>query len=661
MIKENFSKCWLVNIDNFLNKKKYKKIFKYIYIKKKYFFLKEEILYFIDKNYVVFTNKIKISSLIFLNNKNFDDEEYLIKNIKNKIFIFSKNIKGFLYSLYHLFNNIQLNNFDINNIFIHEKPLVKLRIVQHLDNLDGSIEKGYSGNSIFFLKNNINFDFYRIRYYCRLLCSIRINAICINNINVNIFSTFLITKNWLIQIYEIYNILNKYNIKMFLSINYKSPIILGKLDTFDPLDNNVIYWWEKKIEEIYSYMPNFGGFFVKTDCKNNKGPLYYNRNHIDGCKYIAKNLNYFNGILVWKCDIYKKQNWRNKNNDKILNNYKYFNKLNGLFPNNVILQINDPIGFQIREPVSPLLGSMDKTSQILELQINQEFTGQQIDLCWLPMQWKNIFNFNTYYYKNRKCTIKKLISGKLHKKCKYFGVSVISNIGNNYNWTGHYLSQSNIFCYGNILWNLNKNLNNLLKEWIILSINKNKKVINIIRKIMYNSWQNYENYTSPLGLNGMVDPKNNYVPNIDGYEYLDSGIYHYSNRYSLGYNRTFNGSNFIKQYFDENIKKFSDINRCPKKLLLFFHNLSYKYIIKKYKISIIQYIYNTHFEGVKNVYKWIKLWNKLKFYIKKNIFYNVKKRLRKQYLHSCEWRDKINTYFYRKSGINDKFNRKIYK
>ncbi len=659
MINKKFSKCWLKNINKILKKKKYFNIFKNIYIKKNFSFIKNEILFYIKKK-INFVNSIKKATLIFIINKKFKNEEYLIKNIKKKIFIFSKNKNGFLYSLYHIFEMIQLKKINKKNIFIHEKPHVKLRIIQHLDNLDGSIEKGYSGNSIFFLKNNINFNFSRIIYYCKLLCSIKINAICINNINVNISSTFLITKNWLIQLYEIYNILYEYNIKMFLSVNYQSPLILSKINTFDPLNKKVINWWETKIEEIYSYLPYLGGFLIETDSKYNKGPISYKRNHIEGCKNIAKNLNYFNGILIWKCNIFKEQNWRDKNNDKILHNYEYFKKFNNMFPKNVILQINSPIGYQVREPVSPLLGSMNKTSQILELQINQEFTGQQIDLCWLPIQWKNIFNFNTYYYKNKKSTIKKLISGKLHN-AKYYGVSVISNIGDNYNWTGNYLSQSNIFSYGNILWNLNINLNNLLKNWIKLSISNNNKIIKIIKKIIFNSWKIYEKYTSPLGIGGMVDPIFNYKVNVDGYEYINSGIYHNSNRYNIGYDRTSNGSNFVKQYSKKNFIKFNNPKKCPEELLLFFHNLPYKYKLKKYKYSIIQYIYNTHFEGVKEIYKWIKLWNKTKFYIKKNIFRNVKKRLKKQYINSIEWRDKINTYFYRKSGIKDKFKRKIYK
>ncbi len=658
MIKKNFSKCWIKNKN--INKNKIYKIFKNIYIKKKYNFIKNEIIYLIGKEKIKFKNRIKDSKLIFLTNKNLKNEEFIIKNIKNKIFIFSKNKNGFLYSIYHLLEIIKLKKINKKNIYIYEKPNIKLRIIQHLDNLDGSIDKGYSGNSIFFFKNNINYNFNRIIYYCRLLCSIKINNICINNFDVNIPSTFLITKNWLIQLYEIYKILYKYNIKMFISVNYQSPLILGKLNTFDPLNKKVIKWWENKIEEIYSYIPKLGGILIKTDSKYNKGPLYYKRNHIEGCKNIAKNLKYFKGILIWKCDIYKKQNWRNKNKDKILNNYKYFSKLNNKLPNNLILQINNPIGYQIREPVSPLLGSMNNTSQILELQMNQEFTGQQIDLCWLPPQWKNILNFDTHYYKNKKSKIKKIISGKLHKNNKYYGISVISNIGNNYYWTKNYLSQCNIFSYGKILWNLNINLNNLLKDWIKLSLSNNNKIIKKIRKIIFNSWKNYERYTTPLGLGGMVDPKSNYKCNIDGYEYINSGIYHNSNRYSIGYNRTLSGSKFTKQYLNKNFIKFNNINKCPEDLILFFHNLSYSHFLKKYKCSIIQYIYNSHFKGVKNIYKWIKLWKKTKFYINKNIFKNVKKKLKKQFKNSIEWRDKINTYFYRKSGIKDKFNRKIY-
>ncbi len=266
-------------------------------------------------------------------------------------------------------------------------------------------------------------------------------------------------------------------------------------------------------------------------------------------------------------------------------------------------------------------------------------------------------NFNIYNPIKKKNIIK-LLTGKLNNT-KYNGINGISNVGNNFNWTGNDLAQANLFCYGKLSFNPNLNIKNLLNEWIILSFNKNYHVVNNIKTIMKNSWYNYENYTSPLGLNGMYDNKTHYGPNIDDSEYNSNGLYHNSNNKSLGINRYKQKKSCIHQYSKYNRKIFSNHITCPEKFLLFFHNLPYNYILKSKK-TIIQHIYDVHFSGVKTILINIYLWNKLKKHISFKIFDNVKKRLKKQYINACEWRDQINSYFYKKSGIKDKFNRKIY-
>ncbi len=659
MINKEYSYCWLPskNDKSWIKKVNYLKLFKYIYLSKNNKFIKEEIIFFINKKNINFVKNINKANLIFIINNIYKNEEYIIKYTNFKMYIFSKNNTGFLYALFHLFKLIKLNLIiKGKDFFIREIPSSLIRMIHHLDNVNGSIDKCYSGNSIFFLRNSVHYNLNRIKFYCKLLSSIKINYICINNSNVDLSSTYLITSKWLIQLYQLYNIFYKYNIKMFISINYKSPIIIGNLNTFDPLNKKVIKWWKNRIKKIYKYIPYLGGFVIETDNKYLDGPSYYKRNHAESSKLIANILKYFNGILFWKCSIYSEQNWKNNNKDIACDIYNYYNKLNGLFLNNVILLIKSgPIGYQVREPVSPLLGSMNLTSQVLELQINQEYTGQNIDICWLPMQWKYIFNFDTFIY-NKKSTIKKLISGKLNN-IKYYGINVISNIGDNYNWTGNYLSQLNLFSYGKISWNININLNNLINEWIKLSINNNNKVLINIKKIILNSWKNYELYTSPLGTGFMVNPKNKYESDIDGYEYNNyGGNYHYANRKNIGNNRTF----YINQYKLYNKKKFNDINRCPVELILFFHKIPYNFFLKKFNKTLIQYIYDTHFKGVNNIKVWINLWNKLKFLINKKIFLHVKNKLIKQYINASNWCNKINTYFFRKSGINDIYKRKIY-
>ncbi len=646
-----YSRCWLPDLQN-KNwfKKIYKtKIFKYIYIPKNNSFLKKEIIFFTNRKISKFTKSIKKATLIFQYKNSLKNEEYFINYKNNILYIKSKNKNGFIYGLFNLIKLIQLNLINKNkNFYINEKPNVKIRIINHLDHINGNIDKGYSGNSIFFFNNKIHFNLLRIKYYARLLASIGINYLCINSYNVNMNDTYLITKPWLIQLYEIYNIYIKYNIKIILSISYKSPLILGKFKDFNILNTKIIQWWKKKIQEIYEYIPLLGGLIIKFQKNIKKKEI------IQYSNLIAKFLKKFNGFLIIKCFSYKNQNWRFRNIDRACSVYEKFYNLDGLLLDNIILQIdNGPIGYQVREPISSILGSMKKTPQILELQITQEYTGQQIDICWLLPQWKYILNFDTFSSGN-KSKIKKLITGKIYN-IKNYGISGTSNIGDYYNWTGSELAQANIFGYGKLLWNLDINLNNLLQEWIKLSFNSNKLLINNIRKIMFNSWKVYEKYTTILGIGGMVNTSK-YGPNIDKWEYNNSGIYHNSDRYSLGTNR----NKYIKQYFHKNKLKFINKNKCPEELILFFHKLPYNYYLKKKKKSIIQYIYDSRYESIKDITKWIFLWKKIKKNILPIIFKNIKNRLRKQYLNACEWCDQINSYFFKKSGIYDKLNRKIY-
>ncbi len=645
-----YSRCWLpdLNKNSWFKKISKIKIFRKIYIPNNNSFLKKEILFFTNKYLSKFTKQKKKAQLIFDYKNSFKNEEYSINYKNNKLIINSKNNNGFLYGLFNLIKLIQLNYFTKNKIFyINEKPDSKIRMINNLDHINGNINKNYSGNSIFFFNNKIHYNLLRIKYYARLLASIGINSLCINSNNVSLNDTYLITKNWLIQLNEIYSIYIKYNIKIFIAINYKSHIILGKLSSLNPKNKEVIKWWKKKIEHIFSYLPNLGGLVINfKKCTEKKTILNYSN-------LIAKILKNFNSILFLKCSSNEKQNWRFNKIDKACSIYKKFYNLDKFLLNNIILQINNSPINQVIEPISSLLGST-KTSQILELKINQEYTGQQIDICWLLHKWKYILNFDTFCCGN-KSKIKKIVSGKIHNM-KYYGVSGTSNIGDNLNWTGNELAQANIYGYGKLIWNLNINLNNLLKEWIELSFNSNNLLIKNIRKIMFNSWKVYEGYTSPLGIGGMYDPYTKYSPNVDGNEYSQYGIYHNSNKYGLGRKR----KEYIKQYFKKNTLKFNNINKCPEKLILFFHYLPYKFYLKKNKKTVIQYIYDIHFKSVNTIIKWFSLLKEIKKFLPSNIFDNIKKRLRKQYINACEWRDQINTYYLRKSGIKDKYNRKIY-
>ncbi|KKI90821.1 alpha-glucuronidase [Bacillus sp. SA1-12] len=594
-----------------------------------------------------------------------NDEGYAIKTIHQTIYVVASKDKGLLYGMYHFFRLIQTDA-DVSSLSISENPKNKIRMINQWDNMDesnamGSVERGYAGKSIFYADKKIVEDKTRIVKYARLLSSVGINAISINNVNVHQLETKLIDKEFLPEVAKIADIFSAYGIQLFLSINYSSPIQLGGLNTADPLDPQVQEWWKTKAAEIYQFIPDFGGFVVKADSEHRPGPFTYGRNHADGANVLAEALQPFGGAVIWRCFVYNcLQDWRDRSTDRARAAYDHFKPLDGKFLDNVILQIkNGPIDFQVREPVSPLLGAMEKTNHLMEFQITQEYTGQQKHVCFLVPQWKEVFEFDTYA-KGENSKIKSIVDGSLYER-EMAGVAAVSNIGDDDNWTGHTLAQANLYGYGRLIWNPELSSEEVAKEWIELTFGRDEKVITHIYKILMGSWPTYEKYTAPLGIGFMVNPGHHYGPNIDGYEYSVWGTYHFADRNGIGVNRTLkDGTGYTGQYFPENTEIYENIETCPDELLLFFHHVSYTHRLQSGK-SVIQHIYDTHFEGVEEVENYIDLWKQLEGKIDQVKFQNVLDRISEQLRSAKEWRDQINTYFYRKSGIEDEKNRLIYK
>ncbi|MGC8704784.1 MAG: alpha-glucuronidase family glycosyl hydrolase, partial [Athalassotoga sp.] len=499
-----------------------------------------------------------------------DEEGYMIKTFKSKIAIAGKSDLGILYGVFHFLRILQSEK-SITNLDITENPQNKIRMIDHWDNLDGTIERGYAGNSIFYKDNKVSFDQIRIKDYARLLSSIGINAISLNNVNVHENEMKLITKTYLSDIAKIADIFRNYGIKIFLSVNFASPTYIGKLLTSDPLDFSVKDWWKEKVREIYEYIPDFGGFLVKADSEYTSGPFAYGRTHADGANTIAQALGQFGGLLIWRAFVYKMQDWRDRKTDRAKAAYEFFKPLDGKFLDNVILQIkNGPMDFQVREPVSPLFGAMESTNQMLELQITQEYTGHQIDLCYLVPQWKEVFDFDTYAA-GRGSKVSDVVSGKTFKR-PYGGVAGVSNVGDDPNWTGHSLAQSNLYGFGRLAWNPNLSSEDITNEWVKLTFGKDPVVVKTISEMLLSSWRIYESYTSPLGVGWMVNPGVHYGPNVDGYEYSKWGTYHYADHESIGVDRTkATGTDFISQYRPDVAEIYESLEKCPDELLLFFH------------------------------------------------------------------------------------------
>lgn len=606
------------------------------------------------------SKSLQEASLSFvLDENNMVSEQYSIDYQNDTIRIVSGGWQGFLYAWFDL---LRKASSVLNSPWQStQKPAFPVRMINHWDNLDGTVERGYAGNSLFFHNNQIHYDEIRLHHYARLLASVGINAIAINNVNVHHHETALIDDSLLPSVAQIAAIFRQYAIRLFLSVNFAAPIETGELSVADPLDPQVIDWWQTRAEKIYQQIADFGGYIVKADSEHRPGPFTYQRTHADGANMLARTLAPYDGLLYWRCFVYNcQQQWYDRTTDRAEAAWDNFAPLDGQFLDNVILQIkNGPMDFQVREPVSPLLGSMPNTNKVMELQITQEYTGQQIDLCWLVPQWKTILNFDTRPGE-RDATILDILAGHSQHHMQHSGITAVVNTGDSVFWTGHPLAQANLYGYGRLLWDPLIDEKSLAEEWCKLSLSTAPKAVETIRQMLLSSWLTYENYTSPLGVGWMVQPHHHYGPSIDGYEYDSWGTYHYADRYGLGVDRTSDsGTGYVKQYHPLNCQMYNNPGRCPQELLLFFHHLQYRHVLPSGK-TLIQHIYDSHFSGVNQVELYIQQWKTLEGDITEDIYSEVLQRLVKQLANAQAWRDQINTYFYRKSGIKDSRNRNIY-
>ena len=585
------------------------------------------------------------------------EDGYKLSYQEDILTIEAKNEAGILYGTFELIRAMQKGE-DIKTICNVYNPIIPIRMMNHWDNMDGSIERGYSGRSFFYKDYKLLFN-ERTEMYARLMASIGINAIAINNVNVHEKETYLITDTYLQDIKKYADLFTRYGIKLYISVNFAAPMELSDIPVSDPLDERVIAWWEKTVEHVYEVIPNLGGFLVKADSEGRPGPFTYGRTQADGANMLAKALKPYDGVLIWRCFVYNcGQDWRDRKTDRAKAAYDNFMDLNGSFDENVILQIkNGPMDFQVREPVSPLFGGLTKTNAMLEVQIAQEYTGQQIDVCYLIPMWKEILEFNTHA-EGKDRTVLDVISGKAYSNHNV-GMAGVINTGDDYNWTGNDLAAANLYGYGRLAFSPEMSAEEIAKEWIVLTFGRNQAVEKTVLNILMKSWPIYEKYTTPLGIGWMVTPHYHYGPDIDGYEYDRWGTYHRADCHGLGVDRTLNGTGYVKQYPEPLCSLYNDRNTCPEELLLFFHYVRYDEVLSSGK-TLIQHIYDTHFEGVEEVEVMMAEWYQLKDFIASDIFNRVAERLKRQLENAIEWRDRVNTYFYRKSGVPDEKGRKIY-
>lgn len=565
--------------------------------------------------------------------------------------------KGVLYGIFHILRQIALEQ-PLARTHVLCEPDNPLRMLNHWDNMDGSIERGYSGNSFFFENGEVLVD-ERTNDYARLAASVGINGVVLNNVNVKDQATWLITDRYFDKVAQIARIFEGYGIKLFLSLNYAAPLELGNLDTADPFSEDVLAWWREKFSEVFNRIPNLGGFLVKADSEGRPGPFTYGRTQADGANMLADLIKPHGGIIIWRCFVYNcTQDWRDTKTDRARAGYDNFIEMDGDYHDNVILQIkNGPMDFQIREAVSPLLGGLTRTNQMLEVQAAQEYTGQQIDLCYLIPLFKEVLDFKTYCRQDMD-TVADVVSGRTFGN-RLCGMAAVSNTGNDENWTGNDLAAANFYGFGRLAFSTSLSAEEIAEEWAGMTYSNDRVVRDAIVKLLMGSRATYEKYTSPLGIGWMVTPNTHYGPSVDGYEYSRWGTYHRADHLGLGVDRTDSGTGYVRQYHEPNASRYNSVEECPEELLLFFHHLPYTHMLKSGK-TLIQHIYDSHFEGVEEVEEMIRVWESLKGRIPQASYELVRERFDRQLYNAKEWRDQVNAYFYRKSNIPDEKKRVVF-
>ena len=531
------------------------------------------------------------------------------------------------------------------------KSDIEERILNHWDNINGHVERGYSGRSLFFNDGVIDYDPARIRDYARFLASIGINRVCCNNVNVTERAARMITEELLPDVAGLAAIFREFDIRFIIAVDFTSPRLLGRLNTYDPLDRDVIKWWEQASATVYNHIPDLAGFLVKADSEFRNGPAALGRTQADGANVIARALKPFGGKVYWRCFVYNcVQDWRDTVTDRPKAAYDHFYPLDGDFDDNVILQVkHGPSDFQVREPNSPLIGAMKHTAQAIEFQVTQEYTGQQIDLYALAVQWEEILNSPVSDTR----TMRDLMGREVST------IVAVANTGLDTNWTGHMLAQANLYSFGRMACDPSLTAREVLSEWIALTFGKDSRLREPLLNMMIKSREVYEKYTSPLGLCWMVNINHHYGPNPEGYEFSKWGTYHRANHEAIGVDRTEKGTGYTAQYHPYLNELYSSLGSCPEELLLYFHRLRYDYRLKNGK-TLLQHIYDTHFEGYEDVEEFIRTWDSLKPLLPDSAYKSVAARLQLQLSNAREWRDVVNTYFYRLTGVPDEHGRSIY-
>ena len=516
-------------------------------------------------------------------------------------------------------------------------PFYPLRMLDCWDNMDGTVERGYAGRSMWFEGGAFDYDPARIRQLGRMLASCGVNVVCVNNVNVHQPAQHL-TDSLLPDLARFAAVLRPFGISLMLSIDFSQPMQEG-LPTADPLDSRVAAWWAERAAAVWAAIPDLKGFLVKADSEHRPGPNAYGRTHAQGANMLARAIRPYGGQLVWRAFVYNcLQDWRDTKTDRPRAAYDLYQPMDGQFDDNVTVQVKyGPFDFQVREPLSPLLLGMKKTRLALEVQLAQEYTGHQIDLFAMPSLWQDIF---------RRMGPEKVQA-----------VAAVSNLGRDDNWTGHPFAALNLYAFGRFAWAPDAEPEQVIREWVKLTYDLSAEQAEALSRLLLQSPRTYEKYTANLGLCWMVRPHDHYGPSPYGYEFDAWGTYNRASRDAVGIDRTETGTGYVSQYPAALKELYENPRTCPDELLLFFHRLPYDFIMKDGR-TLIQRLYDDHFEGAAEAEDMRAVLSALS--LPEADKAEALERMDRQIRNAREWRDVTNTFFHRLSGVDDKKGRKIY-
>lgn len=570
-------------------------------------------------------------------------EGFVIKTLaqkgKNVLVISANTDIGILYGVFRLLELMgQHQSFDKINLV--DAPKIDLRMLNHWDNLDRTVERGYAGASIWNWQKLPEYIDQRYIDYARANASIGINAVSLTNVNAN---ALILTPMYLEKVQALADVFRPYGIKVYLTARFSAPIEIGGLETADPMEQNVQQWWNKKAVEIYALIPDFGGFLVKANSEGQPGPQNYDRNHVDGANMMAKALQPHGGNVIWRAFVYSEHDA----DDRAKQAYTEFIPYDGQFMDNVLVQTkNGAIDFQPREPFHPMFGAMPKTSQIIEFQITQEYLGFSTHLAFLPKLFEEVLDSDTYS-KGKGSTVAKAIDGSLYDK-KMTGMVGVANIGSDLNWTGHPFAQANWYGFGRFAWNPYLDAETIADEWLRLSYSNENAFVNPMKKLLIDSREAVVNYMNPLGLHHIFDTGHHYGPgpwvSELGRPEWNPTYYHNADVNGVGFDRTTKGSNAVAQYAEPLRSLWNDPKTTPEKYLLWFHYLSWDYVLEDGN-TLWDGIALKYQEGVDQVVDMISTWEKMKPYVSEERHREVKMLLNIQLKEAKWWRDACLLYF----------------